>query len=350
MRKKGFMTIGYGNMGIRDFIERIKKFRVNCIIDVRTRPYSKYNISFNKEELRDRLADEGISYFWFGNKLGGRHDKIKFCDEQGIVDYEKIAASESFIEAVKEVERMVPRYNICIMCSEGDPLKCHRFLLISRKLKEYNIHHILPDGGCIKNDDLEQQLFNMYGNVRQLSLFDDENESTFEESVYRQHSKKTAYISEKVKDLLAQGIIEDVPEKIKVFCIGTEGKNAEEFFCLLKEHKVRRIIDIRRIRDKGKSFATYPDIVYYLKLNCIEYERIGGLIPQEWMVYGYDQRDIKRYTFQITNNKSILGLLTEDLEGTCFLGKSEDYKYCYRDIIIKELRKHNKNITVRHLK
>ena len=141
MRKKGFMTIGYGNMGIRDFIERIKKFRVNCIIDIRTRPYSKYNISFNKEELRDRLADEGISYFWLGNKLGGRYDKIKLCDEQGVVDYEKIAATERFIEGIKEVEKMIPRYNICLMCSEGQPLKCHRFLLISRMLKEYNIHH-----------------------------------------------------------------------------------------------------------------------------------------------------------------------------------------------------------------
>lgn len=350
MANKGFMTIGYGNMGIRDFMERIKKYRVNCIVDVRTRPYSKFNISFNKEELRDRLENEGISYFWFGNKLGGNYDKIKFCDEQGSVDYSKVAESQKFIDGLKEFEKMIPRYNICIMCSKGDPLNCHRFLLISRMLKEYNIYHIIPNGTLIKNTQLEQQMFNMYGNVRQLSLFEDENEESFEDRAYREHSKKTAYVSEKVKDLLLQGITEDFPEKTKIFCIGTEGKNAEEFFGLLKDYKVRKVIDIRRKRNSGRGFATYPDIVYYLKLNNIEYERISRLIPPDYMEYGYGQRNVKRYAQFITGNKSILNLLSDDLDGVCFLGTAKDYKCCYREIIIKELKKQNKNITVRHLK
>ena len=350
MNKKGFITIGYGNMGIRDFIERIKSFRVNCIIDVRTRPYSKFNISFNKEELRDRLADEGISYFWFGNKLGGKYDKIKLCDEQGIVDYKKVAETEKFIEGIKELEKMISRYNICIMCSKSDPLKCHRFLLISRILKEYNIHHIMPDGTIIKNEVLEQKLFNMYGNYNQISFFVEDNEESYEERVYKEQTKKTAYESQKVKDLLSQGIKEDFPDKTKIFCIGTEGKNAEEFFGLLKEYKIRKVIDIRNDRNSGAPFARYPDISYYLRLNYIEYERIERLVPPEWMEYGYEQRDIKKYSLWINNNKSILELLSEDLEGVCFLGTSEDYKYCYRQIIVRELKKHNKNIIVRHLR
>jgi len=350
MANKGFMTIGYGNMGIKEFIERIKKFRVNCIVDVRTRPYSKYNISFNKEELRDRLADEGISYFWFGNKIGGNYDKIKFCDEQGIVDYTKVSESEKFIEGIKEFENMIPRYNICVMCSKGNPLNCHRFLLISRKLKQYNIYHIMPNGSIVKNSELEQKLFSKYGRFNQLSLFEEENLESFEDKVYKEHSRKTAYTSQKVKDLLSQGITEDFPEKTKVFCIGTEGKTAEEFFGLLKDYKVRKIIDIRRKRNSGRGFATYPDITYYLKLNNIEYERIDRLIPPDYMGYGYEDRDVKRYAKFISDNKSILNLLSDDLEGVCFLGTAENYKYCYRDIIIKELKKQNKNITVRHLR
>lgn len=350
MRKKGFMTIGYGNMGIKDFIERIKKFRVNCIIDVRTRPYSKYNISFNKEELRDRLADEGISYFWFGNKIGGNYDKIKFCDEQGIVDYQKVAKSEKFIDGIKEFENMIERYNVCIMSSKGNPLKCHRFLLISRNLKHYNIHHILPNETLIKNSELEEQLFSMYANFNQISFFEEENQGTYEERVYREHTRKTAYVSERVKKLLSQGITQDFPDKTKIFCIGTEGKNAEEFFGLLKKHKVRKVIDIRKDRRKGKTFGIYPDITYYLKLNNIEYERIDRLVPPAWIECGFEQRDIKKYTNWITNNKSILDLLSDDLEGVCFLGTAQNYKYCYREIIIKELKKQNKNISVRHLK
>jgi len=136
--------------------------------------------------------------------------------------------------------------------------------------------------------------------------------------------------------------------KIKIYCIGCEGKKAEEFFKLLKENKVRRIIDIRKDRSKKVPFAMYPDIAYYLKLNEITYERLRGLIPPEWMCYGYDQRDIKKYTSWISN--WIIHLLSEDLDGTCFLGEAADYKSCYREIIIKELKKKNKNITVRHLR
>lgn len=350
MGREGFMTIGYGNMGITDFIERIKRFRVNCIIDVRTRPYSKYNVAFNKEELRDRLKQEGISYFWLGNKLGGNYDKIKFCDGQGRVDYEKVAESEKFAEGIREIERMIPQNNICIMCSETDPIRCHRFLLISRALKEYNICHIMPDGKIVKNSSLEERLFNMYGDFRQVSLFEEENNESIETKVYRQQCRKTAYVSEKVKALIEAGITEDIPEKVRVYCIGTEGKTAEEFFTLLKEYKVRRVIDIRQDRNTGKDFAKYPDISYFLKLNCIEYECISRLVPPGWIQYGYDQRNVKKYTWFITTNNSIENLLSDDLEGTCFLGTAENYKCCYRDIIVKELKKRNKNITARHLR
>jgi len=350
MRKKGFMTIGYGNMNVNLFIERLLENRVNCIVDVRTRPYSLFNVSFNKEELRDRLADNKISYFWLGNKLGGKYDRISLCNEYGIVDYEKVAETEKFKDGINELLKLCNTRNVCLMCSEKEPMRCHRFLLISRYLKEYNIYHILPDGKLIKNADLETNLLSMYGSVDQISMFDDENSETLEQKAYRDYGFKTAYISEKVQELLESGITEDLPEKTKVFCIGTEGKDVEEFFGLLKDHKVRKVIDIRRERNNGKAFARYPDITYYLKLNGIEYERLDRLLPQEWMEYGYDQRNVKRYAQFITENKSILNLLSEDLEGVCFLGTAQNYKYCYREIILKELKKNNKNITVRHLR
>jgi len=348
MRKKGFMTIGYGNMNVNDFIQRLVDNRVNCIVDIRTRPYSKFNISFNKEEFRDRLADYKISYFWLGNKLGGKYDKISLCNSKGVVDYEKVAETERFKEGLNELIKFCETRNVCIMCSEKDPLKCHRFLLVSWQLKDYNIYHIMPDGTLLKNAELEQKLLKLYGSARQLSLFAEDNEGTLEDKVYKEQSLKTAYTSQKVIDLLANGITEDVPDKIKIYCIGCEGKKAEEFFKLLKENKVRRIIDIRKDRSKKVPFAMYPDIAYYLKLNEITYERLRGLIPPEWMCYGYDQRDIKKYTSWISN--WIIHLLSEDLDGTCFLGEAADYKSCYREIIIKELKKKNKNITVRHLR
>lgn len=355
MRKKGFMTIGYGNMSINEFINRLIENRVNCIVDVRTRPYSQFNVSYNKEELRSRLKQHNISYFWYGNKLGGRYDKIALCNNQGVVDYDKVKNTDKFKEGLKELLELCDMYNVCVMCSEKEPMRCHRFLLISRELKEYNIYHIMPEGNLIKNSDLEKILCEMYGDLNQISLFEEENFETTEEKAYKRQSLKTAYVSEKVKELLSLGVTEDNPEKIKLYCIGCEGKTAEEFYSLLKENKVKRIIDVREVDNRNKvPFANYPDIEYYLRLNYISYENREGLIPVTSSLELKERvslaRYLRKYEENIKQNGSLLSLLVEELDGTCFLGSNEDYKKCYRQVIIKELKKNNKNICVRHLR
>ena len=355
MRKKGFMTIGYGNMGEKDLVNRIKKLRVNCIIDVRTRPYSKYNVSFNKEELRERLSDAGISYFWFGNKLGAKYDRIKYCDEKGRVDYDKVAQSETFIEGIKELEKMITRYNVCVLDSRQDPLKSHRFLLISRHLKKYNIHHIMPDGSLIKNEELEKQMLELYGNLNQVSLLDNHNAESVLDRVYKEQSLKSAYVSEKVITLLSQGIKEDEIPKTKVYCIGTKKKSAETFFELLKKHKIKKVVDLRdHIVMPKVAFAKQEDISYYLKLNGIEYEKYKDLVPSSRALCVREFHSLARYLRiyeeEISGSNSLLSLISDGLEGVCFLGYEEDYKKCHRNVLIKQLKKLNPNITVRHLK
>lgn len=357
MHKKGFLTIGYGNNGLEQIVQKIKELRVNCIVDVRARPYSKFNISFNKEELRARLSEEKISYFWLGSKLGGRYDKISLCDNLGRVDYEKVANSERFKEGITELLNIMQKHNVCILCSEKDPLRCHRFLLISRYLKEYNIHHVMPDFTLLSNSALEEKLFKLNSGQRQLSIFSEDNEESFETKAYRAQSLKTAYVSEKVKEWLKCGITEDIPEKIKLFTIGCEGKTAEKFFTLLKEHKVKRLIDVREKPSASfPVFATYPDIAYLCRLNQIEYERKSGLLPL------YDDRFLlkekiisfaefsRRYMAMLENENKLLELMSEELSGTCFFGFEEDYKKTYRAIITKTLRQNMKNVVVRHLR
>ena len=357
MHKKGFLTVGYGNSGLQSFIQELKDLRVNCVVDVRTIPYSKYNLSFNKEELRARLSEDKISYFWLGNKLGGRYDKISLCNSQGIVDYEKVACTEKFKEGINELIRLIKRYNVCIMCSEKDPLRCHRFLLISRYLKEYNIYHITPHLGLVKNSKLEEMLFKMHGNLNQLSIFDEENEESFENRAYRAQAEKTAYVSQKVKDLLENGVTEDIPEKAKLFTIGCNGKTAEQFFSLLKDYKVRKLVDVRpNNRVTFPLFAAYPDIAYYCRINQIEYKRNAKFVPK------FEDRVLlaehkisfaefsRRYMAMLEKKDIIAELLSEENDHVCFLGNEIEAKKEYRSLITKVLRKKIGNVTVRHLK
>jgi hypothetical protein len=53
---------------------------------------------------------------------------------------------------------------IAIMCTDKEPLNCHRFTLVSRALalQDIAINHILKDGTLCSNDDLEKRLLEKY--------------------------------------------------------------------------------------------------------------------------------------------------------------------------------------------
>ncbi len=55
-------TIGHSVHDIGYFIKLLKKNKVNCIIDVRSIPFSRINPQFNKDELKKELKKNGIIY------------------------------------------------------------------------------------------------------------------------------------------------------------------------------------------------------------------------------------------------------------------------------------------------
>jgi len=172
--KKGFVTIGHGRLDLQVFIRTLLRYKVNCIVDVRSTPYSKYSSQYNKEVFSTALAKHDISYKWLGNSLGGRPNDDSVYDEKGIVDYEKLVKTEVFLSGLKELEEMSLKHNIAIMCSEQDPIKCHRFLAISRELarREYRVLHIKDFNIRAKQAQLEDDLVSIhFGSNVQLDLF-----------------------------------------------------------------------------------------------------------------------------------------------------------------------------------
>jgi uncharacterized protein (DUF488 family) len=43
MKQKNLYSIGHGNKSIEKFIEQLKDFDIEYLIDVRSKPYSKFN-------------------------------------------------------------------------------------------------------------------------------------------------------------------------------------------------------------------------------------------------------------------------------------------------------------------
>ena len=75
------------------------------------------------------------------------------------------------------------------MCSEKNPINCHRFLLIGKSLKEKNVQviHILSDGSTVTQEELEEKL--KESNDSQYCLFGKQQL----ESSYERQSAKVAY-------------------------------------------------------------------------------------------------------------------------------------------------------------
>ncbi len=55
-------TIGHSRHEFEYFVNLLKKFEINYLLDVRSIPYSKYAKTFNKEQLKSSLFTKRIEY------------------------------------------------------------------------------------------------------------------------------------------------------------------------------------------------------------------------------------------------------------------------------------------------
>lgn len=102
-------TIGYGLKKIDEFIDKLKENKIEVLVDVRTHPFSHWNAKFSKAPLEAELAKHSIKYLWRGNNLGGLGENIDF---------------EATIDEVVALSSIL---GVCVMCTECEPEKCHRF-------------------------------------------------------------------------------------------------------------------------------------------------------------------------------------------------------------------------------
>lgn len=158
-------SIGYSNRKIDDFMRLLLDYEINCVVDVRSVPYSKgeKTIVYNSDNIKKVLNKQGIYYIYMGKELGARNEEC--IDEQGIIYYEAIRKNNSYKSGITRlIDGINKGYNIAIMCAEKDPLNCHRAILIGYDLKKRNItvKHILDKDLVKSQSDIEEELMEMY--------------------------------------------------------------------------------------------------------------------------------------------------------------------------------------------
>jgi uncharacterized protein (DUF488 family) len=141
-----------------------------------------------------------------------------------------------------------------------------------------------------------------------------------------------------------------------IFTIGFAQKSAEQFFNLLVENNVKKLIDIR-LNNKSQlaGFANAKHLPYFLKLHNIEYNYKTELTPSKELLNGYKDKSIswKEYTKiynQLLIDRDILkNISIEELDNAVLLCSEPTAEQCHRRLLSEYLAKHLDNITIKHL-
>lgn len=119
-------TIGHSNKSLQIFRTRLEQHGIQRLVDIRTRPYSRFYPWFNKNSLDESLESYGIVYDFRGNNLGGLGENINYD------------------ETIDEIVELTKIQRTAIMCSEADFKKCHRHTMIEPDLikRGVEVEHI----------------------------------------------------------------------------------------------------------------------------------------------------------------------------------------------------------------
>jgi uncharacterized protein (DUF488 family) len=152
-------TIGHSTHSLERFIALLKQHGIGALGDIRSRPYSRMNPQFNRENLKKSLQENGIAYIFLGQELGAQSNDAS-CYLGGKLQYDRLAQTDLFRQGLERVRVGMQGYRLALMCAEKEPLECHRTILVARGLEalQIKVEHILEDGGLESQNNALRRL------------------------------------------------------------------------------------------------------------------------------------------------------------------------------------------------
>ena len=154
-------TIGYGARDLAGFLDLLRAHEIEYLLDVRSKPYSRFKPEFSKDALAQALREQGIQYLYLGGQLGGQPDDPSCYRADGKVDYAVVAQLPAFRVGLERVERAYRQgRRVALMCSEGKPELCHRSKLVGKLLDDRDIPvlHIDENGELLSQAEVIARL------------------------------------------------------------------------------------------------------------------------------------------------------------------------------------------------
>ena len=193
-------AIGHSNYPYEKLIEMIKEYGIDCVVDIRETPYSKYNTQYNREVLRENLKSSGFTYVYMGHEFGAKRQTKESYNDDGYADFEKVIKEELFLKGIERITKGLQMgYKIVLLGAMQEPIRCHRSIMLGKYLNEkgFDVKYIMHEG------NIEEDLLNKYFSDRnQLSIdsllgTDKSREEMIEEG-YKLANKEIGYRTENI--------------------------------------------------------------------------------------------------------------------------------------------------------
>ena len=144
-----------------------------------------------------------------------------------------------------------------------------------------------------------------------------------------------------------------------LYTIGFTQKSARQFFELLDQNGVQKLLDIR-LNPYGQlsGFSKKDDLAYFLdRLSGIEYHHLSELAPTDELLKGYRaDKDWNAYVQRfetLMDEREIPGALDRALfedGATCLLCSEAASEQCHRRLVAERLATVWGDVEIRHLR
>lgn len=197
MKSGTVLTIGHSTHDLLTLVRLLRQHEVTAVADVRSIPVSRYTPQFNRGSVERGLYEAGIKYVFLGKELGARTEDTS-CYIDGRVQYGRLAQSPAFVSGVERLMMGAQIERIAVMCAEGEPLDCHRTVLVARVLTEHGVKvdHIHGDGRLESHAAAMERLMARFG-LADADLFRTPAER-LDEALSRQEYR-IAYVNEELR-------------------------------------------------------------------------------------------------------------------------------------------------------
>jgi uncharacterized protein (DUF488 family) len=144
---------------------------------------------------------------------------------------------------------------------------------------------------------------------------------------------------------------------VKVFTMGYVGKNAREFFDILKQAGIRKVADVRLYNTSQLAgFAKKQDLEYFLQtIVGAEYIHMPIMAPTKQLLNDYKKGRLNWPQYENQFNSIIAErqiekhIMLQDMDMVCFLCSEAKADNCHRRLVAEYLAEHWKSISINHL-